>query len=650
MTRRLSLLLAVVLAFGLVSLAAAQQQDQTKAAPNPLVQLLQTKGVLTAQEAAAINQAATPAEQQQRLTQLLYSKGIITQDEYKQTAAAEAKTISDTQGTLLPAAAHVSAGEPEAAMAAAPQKPAAPAVIPAVAPVRVLQLEPSKQGGLAPDITLGSKAKVKLYGFFKSTAVYDTSLATGADFPLPGFGRGGVADTGPDGSPEFHLKARAARFGANYEWPDLAGSNNTLTGRLEFDWEGNFSRALNRNISSIRSNMPSLRLAYVRIDHKFSDQTSGFALFGQDWVPFGSSILPAMLETTGNGISFGSIYTRDPQFRAGIYHNFGGPRNFTIGIEPAIVLPAFGNQPTDVGVQLGQSERQGVDSQRPQIEGRLVFQFQADTAKGVAPAQIIFSGMHATRRAIVTRAALITGIGASATNLTNFVTGTGAPFAEGATVDSSRSGWTAGFQLPTRYVTLVANYYNGSDLRWYFAGEVFSNFNDPRVGITTTSGGTTPCTAATCAFSAASIDGSSTVLFGYSGTAPVVVPQSPVRAVGGFAQVSFPLSRIFNANPAGRNAGWTVSFLYGEDQAKARDIRFFNANGAANKSDMGVGNLTYKMNSYVTFVYESSLYRTRSTCNTPVAGTFNCSGTVFRGLAARSMHDWRNEFGPIFTF
>jgi hypothetical protein len=633
MTRRLSLVLAVVLAFGLVSLAAAQQQDQPKAAPNPLVQLLQSKGVLTAQEAAAINQAATPAEQQDRLTQLLYSKGIITQDEYKQTAAAERKMVLDAQGTLLPAAGHVSAAEPDAAMAAAPQKPAAPAVIPAVAPIRVLQLEPSKQGGMVPDITLGSKAKLKLYGFFKSTAVYDTSSPGGNDFPLPGF----LGDTGPDGSPEFHIKARAARFGSNFEWPDLAGSNNTLTGRLEFDWEGNFTRANNRNISSIRSSQPSLRLAYMRIDHKFSDQTSAFALFGQDWVPFGSSVLPAMLETTGNGIGFGSIYTRDPQFRFGVYHNFGGPRNFTVGIEPAIVLPAFGNLPASpVDNQLAFGERQGVDSQQPQLEGRLVFQFQADTAKGVAPAQIVFSGMHATRRAIVLAAAVPAAFKPT--------------FPNGATVDSSRSGWTAGIQLPTRYATLVANYYNGSDLRWYFAGQVFSNFNDPRVGVVTTSGGAIPCTAAACAASATSIDGSSTVLFGFLGTTPVVVPQSPVRAVGGFAQVSFPLSRIFNANPAGRNAGWALSFLYGMDQAKARDVRFFNANGARNKGDMSVANLTYKMNGYVTFGYESSLYRTRSTCNTPAPTTEACSGTIFRGLAARSWHDWRNEFGPTFTF
>ena len=102
MTRRLSLVLAVVLAFGLVSLAAAQQQDQTSATPNPLVQLLQNKGVLSAQEVTAINQAPTPAAQQDRLTQLLYSKGIITQDEYKNTATAQGSGVSGSQGMWLP--------------------------------------------------------------------------------------------------------------------------------------------------------------------------------------------------------------------------------------------------------------------------------------------------------------------------------------------------------------------------------------------------------------------------------------------------------------------------------------------------------------------------------------------------------------------
>ena len=40
-----------------------------------------------------------------------------------------------------------------------------------------------------------------------------------------------------------------------------------------------------------------------------------------------------------------------------------------------------------------------------------------------------------------------------------------------------------------------------------------------------------------------------------TGTMLVLAPQRPVRAQGGFTQLGIPLSRIFNANPAGRNAG-----------------------------------------------------------------------------------------------
>ena len=325
MKRHLSLLLAAVLACGLVSLAAAQQQDQSnRTAPDPLVQLLQSKGVLTAQEATAINQAATPAEQQNRLTQLLYSKGFITQDEYKTAAAAESRA-AESQGTWLPAAAHVSAGGPEPAMAMPPQAPAAPAIIPGVAPVRVLTSDPPKAGGMVPDLKLGSGAKVKLYGFVKSTAAYDSSNPYGIDFVLPGLGgtvngalpgdvptgltspfTSGLAgvgdnDSGPNGSPTFYLKGSATRMGANLEWPDIAGANNTITGRIEADFEGNFSRSQNRNVSSVRTRMLSLRLAYARVDHKFSEDTTGFMLFGMDWTPFGSSTVPNLLETTENG-------------------------------------------------------------------------------------------------------------------------------------------------------------------------------------------------------------------------------------------------------------------------------------------------------------------------------------------------------------
>jgi len=161
-----------------------------------------------------------------------------------------------------------------------------------------------------------------------------------------------------------------------------------------------------------------------------------------------------------------------------------------------------------------------------------------------------------------------------------------------------------------------------------------------------------------------------------------IIPQRPVRAQGGFTQLSFPLSRLFDANPAGRNAGWTLAFTYGTDQVKARDIRAMTAIGAINgsgatggllpngwvanssgqrdRSDMAVATLVWKFNQYFNFNYESSVYLTRSTCiggngtsTGVVAGSFDgrsCAGTLFRGDFARYWHDFRNEFGPVVTF
>ena len=635
MNNRVSLVLTVVLALGLASLATAQQQDPPKSSMNRVIQLLQNKGVFTESEVAEINEASTPAEREQRLMEFLLSKGLMNQNEYRAMVAdtdPDSRTISSPQASLVPAVAHISVASPDPASAAGPQAPSAPPVIPAAAPLRVLQSGPTKAGGVIPALKLGA-VSVQPYGFLKSTAVYDTVDQQNADFMLPGF----LGDTGPAGSPEFHLKARAARFGASFEAPDIAGGSYTITGKIEADFEGDFTRSLNRNISSIRSSQLSLRLAYIRIDHKISDKTTIFGLFGQDWTPFASSTLPNLLDTTGLGIGFGSLYEREPQWRLGLWHNFGGSRNFTIGIEPAMVLPGFGNQSTDLGNQLGVSERQGTDSARPAWEARIVTQWQLDKAKGVAPAQIIFSGVRGWRRATVLASAVPAAFKAT--------------FPQGADVTSSRYGGTVEIQLPTRYATLIGKYWTGSDMRWYFEGQLFSNFNDPRQGITSDIAGLIPCTTSTCAGSAASIDGSSTVLFGYLGGIPVVVPQSPVRAAGGFAQLSFPLSRIFNADPMGRNAGWTLAFTYGIDQAKARDVRFLSgAGGNRLKSDMAVGTLTYKLNQYITFAYESSYYRTRAIGCSAASFTAGTCRTLFEGLPARSMHDWRNEIGPVFNF
>lgn len=602
-------------------------------APDPLLQLLVNKGILNPDEARSLS--GSPSQQRTQLVQILCKKGILTASDCEQLTSASAQVAGNlvaSASPILPAAAS-STPEPQ------PAKPAPPKVIPAVAPLRVLQLEPSKQGGLIPDLKLGSGAKLKIYGMVKASAIYDTSSPYGTDMPLPGFitASGTSFDPGPTRSPEFHAKARFARFGSMFEWPDVAASNNTITGKFEFDWEGNYSRALNRNISTIRSNMASIRLAYGRIDHKFNDDTSAFLLFGQDWTPFGSSTLPNLFETTGLGLGFGTLYERAPQIRFGAGHKLGGERHFFFQPEFALVMPAFGNDPSNISDQLGYGEKQGADSGRPELEARLVMQFQLDKAPGVPPAQIIFSGVQGDRKVMV-RASDVplcnnSAICSSTKEFQN-------AFPHGAQTTSSRAGWTGEVQLPTRYITAIAKYWSGSDLRFFFVGSLDSNFNDE-------AGMTKPCLSGTeAAFcSGPSNDGSSALLFGLnSAGAPVFAPQRPVRSNGGFVNLGFPLGRIFGADPAGRNAGWQLYLHYAFDQTKTRDV--LRLGNQRSKNDLAAGTLYWKMNNLVSFVLEESMYRTRIADPTD----YLVSGPIYEGVHARQWHDIRSEFGPIFTF
>src|SRR5262249_43268287 len=161
--------------------------------------------------------------------------------------------------------------------------------------------------------------------------------------------------------------------------------------------------------------------------------------------------------------------------------------------------------------------RQGADAHQPRLEGRFVTQWQLNKAQGVQPAQFVVSFEQARRTAIVTTAAVPPPFQPA--------------FPNGVEVSSTSVGYTAELQLPLPVVTIAAKYYHGSDLRFYFGGQLLSNFNDT-FGLTSVA-------------SAASIDGASTVVFGFLGGTPVVAPQRPVRAQGGFIQLGFPLSRIF---------------------------------------------------------------------------------------------------------
>jgi hypothetical protein len=618
--------------------ALAQSQNTSQNSATPLVRVLKAKGILTAEEVAQLSQASSASDADSRLAKLLLSKGIISQSDYNQMlgdpSVVTASSPSSASVTLVPAVYHVpgsAAAAPAMTSAVAPavasnapvvavdsnqqQVPSSqtasvsPTTISAANPIRPLPVGGIKKGELKPAITVAGVG-ITPYGFLKATFVHDSSSPGGDDFPLPGF----LGDTGPNAAPEFHVKARATRFGTNFEWGD-GNPNLTITGKLEMDFEGNFNRSDNRNLSSIRSSNVGIRLAFGRVDYKFSNADTISALFGQDWTPFTSSTLPNILETTGVGIGFGVLWERAPQMRFGWTHNFGA---FQLMPEIAVVLPAIGDVPSapNLSNQLGYGERQGPDSGSPQLEGRLVGQWQLDHAPGVAPAEIIVSFEEASRTAIVLGSAVPAAYHAA--------------FPTGARVGSPTNGVTFEWQLPTHWVTLIGKVYSGSDLRYYFGGQLFSNYNSV-FGLKNTA-------------DALSIDGGSTVVFGTnaSGNA-VVAPELPVRARGGFAQVGLPLSRWFGMDPEGRNAGWSLYGMYGTDQANTNDLDKAAPGGSRARSDMTVGTLNYKLNKWVSFSFEQSLYRTRA--NTAVPGR-----PLFMGLPAHEWRDLRSEGGAIFSF
>jgi hypothetical protein len=578
---------------------------------DPLLRLLISKGLLTNEEAGTVVSSGSNTDQRDRLALLLKEKGLISTAEFDALRLnAPGPLLTNINAAQVTATSSVSN---ESNVASAHKSPPAPSVIAAVAPIRLLPIEPQTRQGLIPDLKLGSGARIKPYGYFKTSIIHDSSSPLGNDFPLPLL----ASDTGPSGSPEFHLKARALRLGVNFEWLDPA-PKTVITGRLEFDFEGDFTRANNRNVSSIRSSQPSLRLAWARLDRLFNDRFAGFVLFGQDWSPFASSTLPNMIENTNfGGIGFGAIYQRVPQTRVGFSYNFGGSRSVKLAPEFAIVFPAFGNVPANVADQLGYGERQGADSSRPGLQGRFVLQWQLDQAAGVAPAEFIVSFEKARRTAIVTAV--------------NVPAQFRSAFSSGAEVSSDSNAYSVELQLPTRFVNLSGKYYSGSDLRFFLGGQLLSNFNDT-AGLTETA-------------SAPSIDGASTVVFGLLNGVPAIAPQRPVRGRGGFMQLGFPLSRLAHADPKGRNAGWTAYLYYGFDEALPADARRFSP--VRGRSDLFSGNVQYKLNPWVTFAFEQGYYRTRAANRS--ASDFG-GLPLFRGIPSYTSHNVRSEFATIFTF
>jgi hypothetical protein len=638
-----------------------------------LLNVLVMKGVLAPSEANAIRIAAPEAEFQ-LLVEALSRKGLLSAADMAEVAkpaphpaAAVAAPVPyaapSSEAYPTPLEASVSTAEPEASLVTqsgsqaapgpqAPMKPAPPAVIAAVAPVRVFPVDPPKPGSLS-GIKVGPLTLAP-YGFIKATFIHDSSDPDGDDFPFPGLwlNAGSLTNTGPTQDPEVHVKARSTRFGLNVEWPDIS-PKLSLTGKIEGDFEGNFSEVDNRDVTSIRSNMPQLRLAFVRLDYRASESTDIFFVGGQDWTLFGSGALPNILETTFLGAFWGDTWGRSPQLRGGLVETLNKDHNVNLEAQVGIMMPSSGQilKLGSLGLagQLGQGEREGADSDRPEWEGRVAVSFQLDNAKGVAPAQIALAGFRGSRTSIAFNSS---SAYTALCQTTNYC----ATFPNGFQASSTMYGGQLTLQLPTRWATLVGSAYRGGDMRFLLGGQLNSFATDVG-GLTglqgpfpTLDGG--PLLAAGGAVLGCS--GTYAVIAGIgtcSGTVEVA-PQRSIRSFGGFLNLGLPLSRWFNANPKGHNAGWQLYLDIGKDQVVNRDLNnpgyvaAYNGNGTSPlpmlMGKMAAATIYYKLNPWCQFGFEQSIYATRMLDHLNIY--------TIAGVPSNEWQDHRTEFGPIFTF
>jgi hypothetical protein len=658
---RFSFALAAMLA--LTSPIFAQQKIDRQTPAPPLVQLLQAKGILTADEAATISQAASADEANARLAALLVSKGLISQQDYNNTIPAPASALANEAGSgahMMNAVNHLITLNTESAPATADNfqygAPGDKGVIPAITPPRNLPIDAARDPkGLIPDIKLGSGALMNIYGFIKATEIYDSSNSGGGtfgnnDFPLPML----LADTGPDSGSQFHTKIRSTRAGMNFFWPK-SDSDMIISGKVEVDFEGDFTTVNNRNASSIRNPQPSLRVAWVRMDTHLADLPV-FVEAGQDWTLAASSTFSDIVETTQAGAFFGNIYERIPQIKAGVQFHMG---DLKIQPEFAVGMAAYGDAnlaatppgagfPTSSTAEQNQNRfgaRIGSDSGQPNLEARVVFQYPLFHSPGVAPAQFIVSGSHSQGSEIVTHGTLATAgtptdvLLASIPNCATPTLVDGVPectianfFPTGFRFNIPQNLWTAEFQVPTPWFSVWGKYYRGGDLRYFFGSTLNTTFaalnGNASIG------------------SNIALSGDTIQFFNNGGSADFA-PLRPVRSQGGFIELGIPLSRVFHANPEGRNAGWNFYTYAGVDSSYARDLTFEPTGKAQSgpngllRSDYVATSLRYKMNKWMSIVNEVTWYDTH---------TADATVKLFRGTDSRTAHDWRNEFGTVITF
>ena len=380
MKTSLRMTIALVVLLAIASLAQAQQKESSQVAPNPLVRLLQSKGVITEQEAAVISQASSPAESEQRLARLLLSKGIISQQEYDQTVLAlgAASAPSDPRALrAITADARITDPPIEKASPPPGERDAGEA--------RAAQPQAQTEGAM----TTVSKTPVKIYGSILFNASYVDRGANTNDIPLFALRR----DTSNDQNHQnFNMTARQTRFGLRYEGKIFEDAK--LTGVFEFDLLGGkpaFANGVNFDIFRVR-------LAYGRVDWANDSLEAG-----QDWAVF-SPLNPTTLASYAiPGFSTsGNLWNRMPQIRyehregkgtkfiitAAVLDpnagdNSGNPAARVIGLGERGALPAFETRLGFTTPSHGKESSAGVSGHYSRLRGLI------STLGGVGPGGVI---------------------------------------------------------------------------------------------------------------------------------------------------------------------------------------------------------------------------------------------------------------------
>lgn len=333
-----------VLSFAIVALSDhtfAQQQDGNSQR-NPLVRLLQTKGIITEQEAAMISEASSSAQAARRLAELLLSKGVINRQEYDQTLLALGGTstaLDSSAPRVITAAAHVSdapAADSTRASGKAPGKETSAAQAQAEGPM-----------------TTVSKIPVKIYGSILFNANYVSHGANTIDIPLFPQKRGTSSDQNHQ---NFNTTLRQTRFGLRYEGKIFDDAK--LTGVFEFDLLGGkpaFANGVNFDIFRVR-------LAYGRIDWANDSLEAG-----QDWAVFAPLNPTSLASYAIPGFSTsGNLWNRMPQLR--YEHREGKQSKFIF--TTALLDPNAGDSSGNPAVRvIGLGERGSL----PAFETRLGF-------------------------------------------------------------------------------------------------------------------------------------------------------------------------------------------------------------------------------------------------------------------------------------